>query len=224
MLPPEAIAAGVARSLTEACHREQATAAILEAAQGALFLVDLLIRRFETDHDLPLAIVCQPGCSFCCFNQVEVTAPEALLVGHFIAARFSPAKVERLRTLLGELASFRAGLSKIHLAVRRREHPCPLLHDGYCAVYPVRPLTCRAMHAMDAGHCQTSLESGGLIADQYYQHRHDLALAVSRGLQAGAAAAGCQNGVLNLATALQDFFATDEAPARWAAGERIFTE
>ncbi len=224
MLPTETIAAEVARSLAEACRRENPGAGVLAAAWEVLLLVDHLLRRFEQEQDLPRPIVCQPGCSFCCYNRVELTPPEALLIGQFLAARFSPEAQNRLHRRVTELANLSAGWSPVQAAARRREHPCPLLDEDRCAVYPVRPLTCRAMHSLDAGQCRTSLESGELLPDRYYQHRHDLAGAVSRGLRAGAAAAGCQAGVLNLVGALQDIFRAAQAPARWAAGERLFTE
>jgi hypothetical protein len=216
------VADGVAQTLAEACRSEAGGGAVLEAVQGALLLTDHLIRRFATTAHIPHPIACGPGCGFCCYNQVEVTPPEALLVGHFITTRFSTPQRQWLDANLKRRLALKQGLSRIQLAARRREHPCPLLADHRCIIYPVRPLACRAMHSLDADACRHSLETGELIPDRYYQEPHDLALAVSAGLRNGAAQAGLQADTLNLTAALANMLPREDVLAGWVAGEAIF--
>ncbi len=222
MAPLELIAAGVAQTLAAACRSQSDAAAVLEAVQGALLLMDNLLRRFEMASPLPRAIACRPGCGFCCYNQVELTPPEIMVIGHFIGTRFSHPQRQWLAANVKFRWSRQAGLSKVQLAARRREHPCPLLVEDRCMVYPVRPLTCRAMHAVDEQTCRTSLETGELIPDQYYQEPHNLALAISRGLRTGAAQAGLQADTLGLVASLGEFFLREDTLARWLAGEVVF--
>ena len=59
-----------------------------EIALSAFFLADHLTRRLEAEQTLPHPVACQEGCDSCCYNQVELTPPEALLIGHHIARQF----------------------------------------------------------------------------------------------------------------------------------------
>ena len=63
----------------------------LEIAVSGFFLADHLTRRFEAEAELPHPVACEEGCDSCCYNQVEVTTPEALLIGHHVARQFSEA-------------------------------------------------------------------------------------------------------------------------------------
>ena len=104
----------------------------------------------------------------------------------------------------------------------RAELPCPLLRDRRCSVYPVRPLVCRAMHAIDRERCAAELSAGSLAGSTYYSHRHEIAVSVSAGLRKGCRAAGLQSGALNLAQALHDFFTQENPVERWINGEEVF--
>ena len=68
----------------------------LEIPLSAFFLADHLTRRFEAEAELPHPVACQAGCDSCCYNQVELTPPEALLIGHHIAQQFSEAEKDLL--------------------------------------------------------------------------------------------------------------------------------
>jgi len=222
MFSPAALTAAVTRRLAEVLAVPGPAAPVLAATREVLILWEHLTRRFEAAHPLPTPIACAPGCSFCCYNQVELTPLEALVLGDFLIARVPAGK---LPLLLGALKEEKARLQALRpeeLARRRREFPCPLLVGEHCSVYPVRPLMCRAMHSLDQEHCRRSLASPELLPDRYYQHRHDFALALSRGLREAAAQAGLQAGVLGLTAALADVLATPDALTSWLAGERIF--
>lgn len=104
---------------------------------------------------------CIAGCSYCCYHWVEdVYSFEAEIIADYIRSRFP----DRIATIIhrfqeDELAlSYlderlcESGLSddsdnyieRLLDAFYRLQRPCALLKpDGTCAVYPVRPLTCR---------------------------------------------------------------------------------
>lgn len=90
-------------------------------------------------------IWCARGCSACCSLVVTTTWPEAAA----IAARLGgdqraalQAYLTRLRELLPEVTDFKAFLR----AHRRQLGNCPFLDaEGCCAIYPERPLSCRAL-------------------------------------------------------------------------------
>jgi len=81
----------------------------LELAGAAHFLAGYLSGQVEAINPLPQAVACREGCDWCCYNQVEVTAPEALLLGHFVAANFSPAEKESLLERIMRTQALTAG-------------------------------------------------------------------------------------------------------------------
>ena len=194
----------------------------LEIALSGFFLADHLTRRFEAEQELPHPVACQEQCDSCCYNQVELTAPEALLIGHHIDQQFSQADQDLLLDHTARIIEIITGLGQAQSAARRREIPCPLLRHRRCSVYPVRPLVCRAMHGLNRERCAAELTAGSLAGSQYYAHRHEIAVSVSAGLREGCKAAGLQSGTLNLTRALQDFFTQEKAVERWIAGEEVF--
>jgi Fe-S-cluster containining protein len=197
-------------------------AAVLALASQAVELADQLINYFETVNHLPRPIACRVGCNFCCFNQVEVTPPEALLIRSYIAQNFSQQERESLRQRVSRALYLKAGKSKEKIARLRGKLPCPLLQEGKCSVYEVRPLVCRAMHALAADSCEAELRLGKLERGEYYAHRYELVWSISSGLQTGCREAGCQTGILDLDVALQDFFSHEKTGERWLASKQVW--
>lgn len=195
----------------------------VEVGLSALVWADHALARFDWENDLPRTISCAAGCDYCCFSQVELTPPEALIIGQAVERHFSPAEQDRLRERVGRALAAMAGKSKREIAASRRDLPCPLLQGRKCLVYPVRPLVCRGMHSLEADKCASSLLAGDLTSGAYYSQRHDLVRAIARGLAAGCRTLGCQSGSLDLAQALQDYFSQPDPAARWIKGEAVFS-
>jgi hypothetical protein len=196
----------------------QIQAAARSACQWAAYCLDML----ETASPLPQPLACQPGCDLCCYNQVELTAPEALRIGSFLADRFPP---DSLRLLLERVAGFRdrqAGKTKEQLAALRAEFPCPLLAEGRCSVYEVRPLMCRAMHSLEVAACRQEFTHPGLSAVQFYGHRHIIPVSLSQGLVDACLALGYQPGPVGLIWAIETYFSHPALAERWLAGEKVF--
>jgi Fe-S-cluster containining protein len=193
-----------------------------EMTLSAFFLADYVMRQVEAANPLPYPLACAPGCCFCCFNLVEVTPPELFLLSDFIAHNFSPQDQDRLGRRLARTLEAQTGKSKVELARGRRRLPCPLLHRRGCQAYPVRPLACRAMHALDAGQCRRAFADGDRTRVSYYNHPGEIIFSVVRGLQAGCAAARLQSGAVNLAWGLQACLLDPTLAARWLLGETVF--
>jgi Fe-S-cluster containining protein len=193
----------------------------LDLARQAHAWADSLIERFEADNPLPYPIACRPGCDFCCHNQIEVTPLEALAIGSHIQALPAEEQAVLQDRIKASLAS-RAGKTKVKIARSRREFPCPFLSQGLCAIYPVRPLLCRAMHSLDAGRCQESLLREHLTPDRYYLHRDEIVRSVIKGLTDGCQSVGCQAASLDLAQALDRFLAQPEQIMQaWLQGKEL---
>jgi hypothetical protein len=221
--PVDARIARAARdNVIQIVNQGRSEARALEIAASAFFLADHLVGRFEAENLLPQPIACEAGCDACCYNQVELTPPEALLLGHHIKAYFPEAAQDLLSGHVDRILQLTAGKGKAEIAARRRQIPCPLLAKRTCSVYPIRPLVCRAMHGLDAARCQQELESGSLAASSYYAHRHEIAVSVSAGVLEGCREMGCQAATLSLAQALQDFFSQENPVESWISGEEVF--
>lgn len=221
--PMEAqIAAGEKETVMEIIRGGRTAAKALEVAWSAVVWADHLVARFESEHLLPQPIACQAGCSFCCYHQLELTPPEALLIGQHVEQHFSPEEQTGLRARLDRSIRLKAGKSKREIAGIRRELPCPLLSDAQCSVYRVRPLMCRAMHALEAGECEKAWKSQDLTPVPHYAHRHEIILAISRGLLDGCRSMGCQAGAVDLAEAVKDFYQEPNPLERWIRGESVF--
>ncbi len=219
----ENVAALARKNVREIAGGGMTPAKALEVATGAHFLAGYLISQVEAKNPLPRVVACQEGCDWCCHNQVEVTAPEALLLGHLVATTFTPAEKDALLARLARSLALSAGQDKIALAGRRQENPCPLLVERRCIAYGVRPLTCRAMHALDAVQCEHEVFAGDLSGSSYYAHRQDITISVAAGLRAGCRTLGWQDGPVSLPQALQDFLTQDNPVERWLRGEKVFS-
>jgi uncharacterized protein len=208
----------VAEALAAARNLEMA----LELTRQAMQWADGLIEAFESANPLPKPVACQPGCTFCCHNQVEVTPAEVFLIAQVISHYFAPTKHEGIKEKTLRMAALKVGKSKAELAAARKAQPCPLLEEDKCVVYPWRPLTCRAMHSLSREHCQTSFAAGDLSAGEYYLHRYIFPFSVSAGLREGFGAAGCQSVTLELSAALGQALLEPLLAERWLAGEEVF--
>jgi Fe-S-cluster containining protein len=196
---------------------------ILEMTGNALAGAEQLVERFEAAQALPRPVVCREGCAFCCFNQVELTPLEAILIGHHVSDNFPEPEKAALRERIAASLALKSGKSKCQLAAMRQELPCPLLRAGRCAVYPVRPLVCRAMHSLDRATCTLDFLSHKAVSVEYYLHRYELMLSVTAGLKDGCRALGRQDDFLDLTRALADFFGQESPIERWLQGEKVFS-
>lgn len=93
---------------------------------------------------------CRPGCSFCCYIQVEAMVPEVILILRSILAK--PHKVRE--AILSSAREAAAVVRTMSIEDRcEAKIPCPMLQDGQCSIYAVRPLSCRRFFVVDRSYC-----------------------------------------------------------------------
>lgn len=219
----DGLAAQQREAVLAIARRGRTGAGALKMAASALVLADHLISRQETAQSLPKPIVCGPGCPFCCSNQVELLAPEALLLGHYVEHNFSLEEQQDLLAGIARNLKLRAGKSPAELAAIRPQLLCPLLREGSCAVYPVRPLFCRVHHSLEVAQCEREFRAEKVAEFEFYSHRYEIMLSVRAGLQEGCRALGCQARVLDHVAALQTALSTTGAAERWINGGQVFS-
>jgi hypothetical protein len=137
---------------------------ILMEGDGAEKTIELALNAGEYASGMVLAVLndtgtevaCREGCSYCCHLMTEVFAPEVLAIARYVVERFTPEERDRLTRDIDAFIAATDGMT----AARRMDVsiPCPLLADGRCSAYEVRPMACRAWHSKNAEGCRLAFE------------------------------------------------------------------
>jgi len=113
-------------------------------------------RQIDATFEHALAAVeCRKGCSFCCRLKVTATPLEVVRIAATIGD-------DRRPTVLSTADAVASLTDRARLA---RQIPCPLLLEGACSAYEVRPLTCRALLSRSANLCERQFEAGDIGDD-----------------------------------------------------------
>lgn len=121
-------AAEVATNLAQSVHKASGEA--LEAAH----------RLYP---EVPRQMKCHSGCSWCCYEQLQVHILDAVAIAASLDVPFE----YHLETRYSH-------------QLKRIFRPCPFLsEDKTCGVYSHRPLPCRAHHSVDLERCRQTVEN-----------------------------------------------------------------
>lgn len=118
---------------------------LLAALDGRRRLLDKLSAKSCAGQNGTFSIYCGKGCSNCCSLAVNCSFPEAVA----IAQTLSPDQRQRLAAklpVLRQLSQQAESLVQFLRQFRQQFGGCPFLtSDGSCAIYPLRPFSCRAL-------------------------------------------------------------------------------
>jgi uncharacterized protein len=180
--------------------------------------LDAVLELYQTSvpAELPRP-ACESGCSFCCRQRVELTAPEVFFLARCLRDRLTEPErqkvkdtTERLRPMSGR---------EHHLA----QIPCALLdEDGRCRAYESRPLACRRAHSATRSVClqvHEHPESSQRIPDVPELSFHLSALVV--GYLEGMALAARPPEQYELHAAVALALEEPDPERRWASGEDL---
>lgn len=138
------------QELAEAIARSISPDEFDQAAHSALGHFDRIT------GEAAVTVACREGCSLCCWLRVDVFAHEVFLVARHIRSHFAEGRISSLLVRLAEHSSKVGAMTPFEHATTNV--PCPLLRDGRCSVYPVRPHSCRRHHSLDLGACQFTFD------------------------------------------------------------------
>lgn len=199
-----------ARDGVAAAVEQGAPAAVIVSAMGRA--IDALWSEHGA-RGLGIAPACARGCSSCCHQRVELTAPEVIAIAPHVS--------EPLRARVRDTAQRLAGIDghAHHLA----QIPCAFLVEDACAIHEVRPLACRRAHSTNveicrAVHADPTLDAR--IPDDPTLAWNTAAVVI--GYREGYEHAGRPLDVYELHGALAIAFDTPDAEARCAAGDDPF--
>lgn len=186
---------------------------IIQAMRTVVGLAGQLVRGARDRHHLPIAsTACSAGCAHCCKLHVSISPPEAIVLAAFLRDTVKPIEplVRRIEAMAREVAAMD------HDARMAANRDCPLLSDGRCIAYPVRPLACAAANSFDADACARGGEIPVEPNQLYAIH------ATQIGLSVASRARGLDFDRYELCNALAIALRTSDAAERWLRGERIF--
>jgi hypothetical protein len=223
---------GLAKGLAAAPGRNEviAIAEVLRAkltetgndrrASEAAGLAHSLSERSLRAHPAKREIACKRGCAYCCHLFVGVLPPEAFLIADAIRegkAGTLDATTARARTvpLRGLSPAARVGARL----------PCPLLLDGMCSVYPVRPLVCRQTTSFSLAACLAEFEGRDgpdriEASPAHLAHSSNAHVTLLGAMRA----AGMPTEAYELSGILDVVLAEPDAERRWLAGEDVFRD
>lgn len=190
------------------------------------FIVDIMGLSILPQADKTVAefvaagdVQCRAGCSFCCYQNVDVTIPEAILVALQLGNEADP----RRDAVLATADALRDVDDDARIATGK---PCPLLVDNRCSVYDVRPITCRSLTSPDAARCQqamASLEAGdGPLPIEIYVVLRFLCGGEQGAIRGICRDLGLQSDIVELTQAVAAIIRDPALIQRWAAGEQVF--
>ena len=143
---------------------------------------------------------CQEGCHYCCCKPgVLASIPELLRILERIHSTFSEADVLALSERAKRYGEQVAGRNFNDLV--DESVPCPLLVDGRCSVYEVRPLVCRGYNSTDVDACRKA-HSDRTARVPIFAMLKDVTDGATVGVAESLEAAGFNDSLVDLGTAL----------------------
>jgi len=186
--------------------------AVYELAQG---LTD------EQTRDAPSeAVACQVGCNHCCHLRVDTTPVEVVALASWLNEGRSAERVSDLRRHVGKTDDSTNELTDEARAAAGVA--CPLLSDGRCSAYEMRPLDCRGFESPNVEICMALSRNPGNLDLLLSRHRYQVLLRARLGLQAASRDLGLEYQTVELTAALRIALDIPDAAERWASGEVLF--
>jgi Putative zinc- or iron-chelating domain len=187
------------------------------AREWATTLIDGLLEAAPPQN----GIACGADCSWCCYLKVAVNEPEVLRIAAYLRGNLSEEQFLALRARVTEAAEATRGMDGGERFAARI--PCPLLQDGNCLAYEVRPLSCIGYNSDDVEKCKHAWqERNPDLAVRCYFPQLQTAAAVAEGLEQGVRDMGLHGSHLELNEALRIALDRDGVTECWLAGRHPF--
>lgn len=107
------------------------------------------LSEFSKHQNQP--IECKKGCEWCCHQPVFALSYELDYLNNFIHSHFDEAAIVKIK-IRAEHKNKKLGNLK-GADLQNAKFPCPLLENGACLAYMVRPMACRIYLSTDVKTC-----------------------------------------------------------------------
>ena len=209
------------RAARERLAADRSIAGAVGAVEEAASWAEALAARALAESPPERPVACAAGCAFCCHGKVVATAPEVLRVAAHLEASLEVEALAAMRARIAAAAARTRGMTRAERAALRA--PCPLLEEGRCSVYAVRPLACAGWISLDAAACERAFETSLATAEvPIHPAPHAIATATVAGLTLGLGDAGTDGAWLELVDGLSIALGEPGAGAAWLAGDPVF--
>lgn len=191
-----------------------------DAAQKALQFVDVLNEEIIEQRGVKLA--CCEGCGICCSLRIDVFAHEVFLIAHHIRSHFDPGEMAKLMERLEAHSEKVTPLTPFEHVTQNIA--CPLLQNGRCSVYAVRPHSCRRHHSQDLAACQYTYDHPDDL-ETPAAHDRDLYRALTEAMQWNIdvySALEFDHTIYELGTAIKEALNDAASWERWRNHEQAF--
>lgn len=178
------------------------------------------VQATSSEHDEHATIACRAGCDHCCHMRVVATVPEVIALRDFLVETVPARELRELKQRIVAVNERTQGLTDEEWGLGH--HPCPVLVQGRCSAYEMRPLDCRAYNSTDAAACADAAQDYSewdVPVDIGLMSKHKSAQA---GLLQGLAAAGRRPRLVELTSALRVAFCDATSIERWLEGDDTF--
>lgn len=180
-------------------------------------LTDEFLATDPTGPAVRKSIACAKGCSFCCHANIEVTIIEAIAVAQRVAT--DPGLSESVLTIAPKVDGIPPWM-RYDLRI-----PCPLLRDGACSIYDVRPRVCRAHVSYDVRLCEEVLTSGNsrsLAPMVTFGWPRTVSKAIGHGIVGALEHERVQSFTVEMTIAVETILRAPDSVARWLRGVSVF--
>jgi Fe-S-cluster containining protein len=193
----------------------------VEVAEDAAGLADRVFEDNFQRFPISKPLACRQGCFFRCYLPVSTDIPTAIRIAEHMRSEFTPDTLAETRE---RIAEYNTAWRRVNNRKRFESRlACPLLVEGSCSVYPVRPLSCRGWNSVNVAKCETDYnhpERKGTTT--IYGPQLATTRAIDGGINQGLARSGLDGHEVDLAPALAILFDVPDAAERWLAGEDVF--
>ncbi len=196
--------------------KKKSRSALIELVDDAVGLAEVEISQVAM-----FRTACEAGCDWCCYQRVSASPAEVLRIADYLRRTHAVEDLVELRRRLAAVDPQTRGRSaQERLALHV---PCPLLVDGRCSIYHVRPLTCRGYTSSDVDACRRKVETPHehvhIDADPI---RYFYCQGVLNGIDDGLFAHELEGGLVELIAALHIALEDETTLKRWLSGEHVF--
>lgn len=188
--------------------------AINQLQQESEALINKQLQSTPTD--------CKLNCTYCCHNQVSLTAPEILLIGDYIKKTFSKDEINNLKKRVDDLYKATNGMNAFQR--KKAKKACALLVDNKCSVYPVRPFACKGWNSMNVNDCEKAFNLGEDLNIKAFAPPMIITNSISVGISNTLHNQGLNAENLELNSALKIVLEKYNADEKYLEGKNIFRE
>lgn len=178
----------------------------------------------EDELSLVDGLNCKAGCFFCCHLRVEVFPHEVVAIYLYLNDKLERDELSGLKSRIENV------YSKISL-MTQAEHfadnlPCPLLSNGKCQVYPVRPINCAGHHSLSVEQCEKSFNNPEVLEGEQTTIPMDAGVKIRQDMMAGAMKTvietfGDDTNRYELVFALHHVFKNPSSIQKWRKGRLL---